>query len=83
MNVTREQFIEKYGDVKVKFTYYYKYSFSYKSEDGKITVGYGGSSDDIYRFTVDALTEYTIKDLGPNWGEYKEGDTVEEFYEYY
>lgn len=51
-----EQFLEKYGDIEVVFSGYYKFMFTFKSlkEDDGITVYCGGDSDEIYRFWVDA-----------------------------
>lgn len=53
--MTKEEVQEKFKDVKIKFTHYYKYSFTFEgmSEDGyKIVCSYGGNTDDIYRFNV-------------------------------
>lgn len=49
--MTREEIIEKYKDVKLKFDYYYKCLFHYSgvAEDGtSINGSFGGSSYDIY-----------------------------------
>lgn len=54
--MTIEEVNEKFKDVLVTFSSYYKYSFTYtgESEDGyKLRCSYGGSSDDIYRYDVD------------------------------
>jgi len=48
--MTYEEFIEKYGEEEIKFSSYYKYSFTFKNE--KLAVGYGGDHDDIYRLEV-------------------------------
>jgi hypothetical protein len=84
--ITQKQFIEKYGTVKVKFESYYKYTFTYSATlpDGKtISVGYGGNSDDIYRFSVTSDSEQTIEDCYPYTGTVYAGDVeMEYFYEY-
>ena len=52
MKLTEEQFNEQYGEAKVVFAYYYKYSFSFvgEFEGKKINISVGGNADDIYRF---------------------------------
>lgn len=83
--ITKKQFIEKYGEIKVKFESYYKYTFTYSATlpDGKIiSVGYGGNSDDIYRFSVTSDEEETIISLYPYTGSvYDDNVEVEYFYE--
>jgi hypothetical protein len=67
--VTREEFETNYKDVTVKFSGYYKYSFSFVKElsDGiKITAYYGGDAGDIYRFDVTADEEVPLFPLD-NW----------------
>jgi len=47
--LTREEFIAKYGDVKVTFDCYYKYTFSFSGtcDNGNdVFVDVGGDSDD-------------------------------------
>lgn len=85
--MTREEFYEKYGDVKVKFSSYYKYTFTYTGnlpDGGRISVNWGGNSDDIYRFDVDADSEETISILYPYAGTVydKDGKVIDEFYDY-
>lgn len=84
--MTQNEFLEKYGNVLVTFSSYYKYSFTYKGtlEDGSyIEVRVGGNSDDIYRFEVFADKEKTIDDLYPYSGQvFKDGKEIEEFFEY-
>ena len=43
--------------LKLEFSDYYKYSFSFvgEVEDIRIYVSYGGNADDTYRFNVSAL----------------------------
>lgn len=87
MAISRKEFIEKYGDVEVKFSRYYKYTFSFsgKTEDGaNIHVSYGGNHDDIYRFGVEADLPVKIKDMDPHAGVVeRNGEQEDEFYEYY
>ena len=76
--LNEKEFLELYGEAKVVFTSYYKYSFSFRGEfNGKsIYVSVGGSADDIYRFDVDAGKEYAVKELGISYAEVKEGETT-------
>jgi len=76
--LNEKEFLEMYGEAKVVFTSYYKYSFSFRGEfNGKsIYVSVGGSADDIYRFDVDAGKEYAVKQLGISYAEVKEGETT-------
>jgi hypothetical protein len=67
--MTKEQIYEKYGNVKLKFSSYYKYSFGFAgiTEDGeRVYASIGGDSDEVYRLDVDADTEETLKTLEPN-----------------
>jgi len=61
----QEEFMEKYGGEKVKFSSYYKYSFIFINEKG-LSISVGGDSNDIYRFDVDVDKEYLVSDLEPN-----------------
>jgi len=61
--MTYEEFIEKYGNEKVKFKSYYKYIFNFTNNKG-IIVSMGGISDDIYRCEIQADKEYLISELG-------------------
>jgi hypothetical protein len=84
--MTRQEFYDKYGDVKVKFTNYFKYTFTYSAllPDGKLlTVGYGGDSADIYRHEVGADNEESVITLQPYKGSiYKDDKEIEGFYDY-
>lgn len=84
--MTRTEFYEKYGDVMVKFSSYYKYTFTYVAElpDGKrLTCGYGGNHDEIYRHEVTADGHDMIKHLQPYSGSvYENGVEIEGFYDY-
>lgn len=84
--MTRREFYEKYGDVRVKFDNYYKYTFTFTATlpDGKsLTCGYGGNSDEIYRYEIRADSENTVRGLEPYTGAvYEDGKEVEGFYDY-
>lgn len=84
--MTRTEFYKEYGKLKVKFSSYYKYTFTYKTtlEDGSIlTCGYGGNHDDIYRHDVTNDGEETLEDLQPYEATvYKDGKEVCRFYDY-
>ncbi len=85
--MTKNEFIEKYGDVKVKFSYYYKYTFNYIGSlpDGsKISVGYGGNADEIYKYEVVSNTEETVSNVDPYTGAVlnANGQLIDEFYDY-
>lgn len=84
--MTRQEFYEKYGNVEVRFSSYYKYTFTYAADlpDGKhLTCGCGGNADDIYRLSVYADDSATVGDLEPfEGGVYENGREVEGFYDY-
>lgn len=84
--MTREEFYVKYGDVRVVFSHYYKYTFTYCAElpDGKIlTCGCGGDSSEIYRHEVSVGGEESINSLRPFAGSVIEnGKEVEGFYDF-
>jgi hypothetical protein len=53
--MNEKEILEKYGNVPLKFSSYYKFSFSFtgEAEDGtKIKMSVGGHPDDIYREEV-------------------------------
>lgn len=60
---------EKYKDIKVKFSYYYKYEFHYESNE-VIVVANGYNGDRIYRAGLDA--EQTVGSIlkEADWGEF-------------
>lgn len=84
--MTKADFYAKYGNVKVKFSSYYKYTFSYSTvlDDGKtLSCEYGGNHDQIYRHDVDADAEVTVSSLEPYAGTVREnGKEIDSFYEY-
>lgn len=64
--MTPEQVQEKFDATLLRFSHYYKYTFTFtgRTDDGyKVTCWYGGSSDEIYRYDVDAEREYLFGDL--------------------
>lgn len=63
-NMTYKEFIDKYGDEKVIFSEYYKYTFTFKNKSG-LCICVGGCGDDIYRFDVVAGKEYSVGCLMP------------------
>lgn len=74
-----DEFIEKYGDVVVTFSSYYKYCFRYKAvlESGEtIIVSIGGDTDDIYRWEIQNNESLTIRELEPNYGWLNDKDDV-------
>lgn len=90
--MTKDEFYEKYGDVKIKFSSYYKYTFTYGGElpdGGRVSVDYGGNSDDIYRFDVRADCVMGLQDASRTIGFHagtaydKDGNVIDEFYESY
>ena len=86
--MTKDEFLQKYGDVKVKFESYYKYSFTFKGtlpNGDLINVSVGGGSEEIYRLEV-GTEEQTIRSLDPVSGDvyHSNGNNVpyDSFYEY-
>ena len=64
--MNKEHILEKYGNEKVKFSSYYKYTFNFRgiATDGtEIFASVGGSSDDIYKLDVTADKEETLNSL--------------------
>ena len=55
-------------DVKLKFSSYYKYTFSFRATwfDCTVSASIGGDADDIYRESVDADEERPLLPLS-NW----------------
>ena len=85
--MTRDEFIEKYGDVVVTFSHYYKYTFTFKTvlPNGMIlSVGYGGDHHDIYRYDLVNNEQIRVEDVYPYVGSVYEdgGKVLESFYDY-
>ncbi len=82
--ISKEKFVALYGNVKLKFVSYWKYTFSFTgvAESGdQVTIDYGGNSDNIYRFDVTADKEITLKEFHENEGfdfgsSYKDGQEL-------
>jgi hypothetical protein len=87
MKLTEQEFIEKYGDVGVTFSSYYKYTFHFEGkvdETKAISLSVGGSSGDIYKLDVEADFKYSVKQLGFSYAEVKEdGKVVDECNNWY
>ena len=84
--LTREELDIKYGNVKVRFYRYYKYSFFFKgiTDNGEdIFCSVGGDANDIYRFEMIADFEVTVGCLYPYEVTImtKTGSVKESFYE--
>jgi hypothetical protein len=62
--MTRFEVLEKYGDLPLRFSSYYKYSFTFSgiAPDGaKISADVGGDASDIYRLDVTPNTTRTLQ----------------------
>lgn len=82
--LTKEQVMERYGKVPLKFSSYYKYTFSYSgtAPDGAVvSASYGGSSDDIYRHQVEADDVITLEDAWMSASVTKDGEELWSEYE--
>ena len=84
--MTRAEFYKEYGKLKVKFSSYYKYTFTYMTtlDDGSVlTCKYGGNQYDIYRHDVANDGEEVIEYLQPFAGTvYKDGKEICSFYDF-
>tara|TARA_B110000008_G_C16896720_1_gene535049 strand:+ start:262 stop:516 length:255 start_codon:yes stop_codon:yes gene_type:complete len=82
----KQEVLEKYKAVKLKFNSYYKFSFAFegKSDDGcTVLASIGGDSDDIYRLDIYASKEETLSTLDPNYIKVTKGnDTLFEWDDY-
>lgn len=84
--MTKNEMLEKYGDVKLKFFRYYKYTFTFSAlleDNSHLIVNIGGDSSDIYRLDVEADYEETINSsLDPISVEIWDGNKlVDSYYE--
>lgn len=61
MEAKQKEILEKYGETKMFFDYYYKYDFMYVSEGGDIHLATYTNADDIYH--PEFYREMTLKDL--------------------
>ena len=83
----KAEFLEKYGDVTVHFSSYYKYTFTYDGEDSEgnaVYVYVGGDIDWIYKLHVGCDDKDHVEALDPQSGIVynTEGKKVAEFYDY-
>jgi hypothetical protein len=65
--MNKEQILEKYGNVKLKFNSYWKYTFTFVgvADDGtQVSTSIGGDIGDIYRMDVSVDREETLIGLG-------------------
>lgn len=85
ITLTKNEMLQKYGDVELKFNYYYKFVFIFVADLGdnkKISVNVGGSSDEIYKLDVDAEEVYLLSNLSIHALEvYENGIQIEEYFE--
>ncbi|OYU82651.1 MAG: hypothetical protein CFE24_15015 [Flavobacterium sp. BFFFF2] len=82
MELTEEQLFEKYGKVKMKFSYYYKYAFHFTGKKGKLDVFamVGGNPDEIYRQQIVAGEKCPLEELDFNSVTIRDGEEIlEEF----
>ena len=83
--MNKKEFIEKYGDVTVKFSSYYKYTFTYSAEieEGTLYADYGGNADEIYKLEVANDETLKLRDLYPYSARiYKDKKEICSFYDY-
>ena len=83
--MTKQEFMDKYGDVEVKFNIFNnKYTFTFIGEfdGGVVMVSVGGDSSDIYRMEVRSGSSKSVGGLDPYYGCFiKGGVVVDSFYE--
>ncbi len=66
----KEEILKQYGEVKLKFYSYYKFTFTfigYTDNGIRVVANTGGDSDDIYRMDVNAKKEETLNTLLPDF----------------
>jgi len=81
--LTEAEMYLMYGNCRVKFISYYKYTFFYKgfTPDGlELLCQYGGDAEEIYKERVHADEELSIKAVCPNVVKIYDGKTLIEFY---
>lgn len=84
--MTKADFIQKYGQVKVKFSSYHEFVFTFVgvTDDGnRVVVQYGGNSDDIYRMEVAVDCEENMQCLDPFGGDVyaPDNEILDNFYD--
>ena len=62
--ISKEKMLEKYGEIELSFSNYYKFCFNfiYKNEDLTISGYCGGNDGDIYRYSLNFDTKIKVKD---------------------
>lgn len=82
--LTAQEATEKYGDIPLKFSRYYKYVFSFCGERGDVHIhaAFGGNSGDIYRYEVDADAPQNLADIEANWHSVTITDAGEKVFDY-
>lgn len=63
--MTKEEVLAKYGNLPLRFSSYYKYSFTFKgaADDGTVVyASLGGSADDIYKLSVTSDSVIALND---------------------
>lgn len=69
--MSKEDFLEKYGNVSVKFSSYYNYTFTYSGPlpgGREIAIRVGGHEADISRLYVVSWQEHSVAELEPYAG---------------
>jgi hypothetical protein len=83
--MTKKEFLDKYGEEVVIFSYYHKFTFIFThvlEDGGLLTVNVGGSSDSIYNMRLSTDQTSTVSELDPYTGDVlRDGLTVDAFYE--
>jgi len=87
MKYTKEEIIEKFGEIELSFSSYYKYSFNYSYKDEVIDIYgfFGGGSDYIYRYDCSPDKKVKVKDYGNELMELvikENGEVVFEYSDY-
>lgn len=87
ITLTKNEMLQKYGDVELKFNYYYKYNFGFVANLGDnktVNVNVGGSAEQIYTLDVDADEVYILSNLTIHSLElYENGIQIEEYFDEY
>ena len=68
MKITEEEFWKKYCTTRVKFSDYYKYTFTFEGKGPKgetVTIYVGGDIESIYRLDIEQDEEYMLSGFDP------------------
>lgn len=65
MNLSKSEFLEKYGEVYVKFSSYFKHTFYFEGQKQEqyLDISVGGEADDIFWLNVSVNANYKVKNL--------------------